>query len=815
MSRVEPENVAGPALSSGAVLGNRLRLEEPLSFLADQRLWRALDLRTRSIHAVEVLGAVSQGALPALFARGRGFAPARVNLQPFYRYETIAGFLYAIAGYDERLTQPGVLSAAQELEQDLPVTKTWLHTLFRAAAALDQPNLPPHGAIVPSRIAGSFSQAPLLTGYPYALEVFSTRDRPFLSPQRLRHQSPLSTDDTYGLAAISYWLLSLGKEPRALAATSEGLGEIDSARREKKAAPIDWPEGAEFALLSALQEDPARRPQRISLLLDHLDGLLLGGQADAKTTVSTGSTAPSRTAAPRALAPWRVQQLRRRHERFQRFSRERTAGEGAQVSVELQAELKALQADLLRAENDLARRETLFVGEREAFAAQKSALLQQQAALQRQLSEIADQHTRLEEARKALQREEEERKTRERELEQSRGLLRQEAEKQSSDRTLHQQEKNQLVAEQEQLRLGIDRMATERAALVAAQIQAAETERKLGAAREELTRREQALGLVQQELTKISGTADVRQWDFFVQQLRASKVDHERRLAALAKQESQENASRPNELAATGNSEVSTAQKEPSSPPTERVPAHPGTAPVIGSTGRNEPILAPPLQLAARATLSFSTGRRLHLFGGPALRFGRHGESDVLLVALQNGLVQTSGVNREISRKHFELKVDGTNVTLMDGWSDDGKPSQHGLCVDGRRVMPGGVLLRAGMMISVTTRQPSGAVPHWMLSFLSSTNGLPDPGSKSTPGAIFLRRLDDAPDDVLMILSKAALSAVGGEELTPPGTLLIRQGAAFAWKTSEREDPLAIGPSRFTGINVLSVGWCSPTVALA
>lgn len=809
--------MAPPALQTGAALGTRLRLEEGLPFLPDGRLWRAVDLHTRAVHAVEVLGPISGRSVPSLLSRRNALSLAHPHLQPFYRYEEIDGLLYSVSGYDDRLATPPSFQAADDRWQNVAVTKSWLRTLFEAVRVLHQRGLPAHGAIVPSRIAGNSTSLPLLTGYPYAQGDLSTSDRAFLSPQHRRAQPPEHADDVYSLAALAFWLFSLGKEPKPEATVPELIGQMDAARREKGVAPLAWPEGAEFALLSGLQEDRAKRPPNAVEFLVNLEPFLLPDKNPSVTSASaTTSAIAARSFIARAPAPWRRQQLRRRQERLSRLAGDNHAAISSETPVELLPQLKTLQAELQRLENDLIRRETLLAGEREAFSAQKATLLERDKEVQRDANAAADQRAQIKQARERLEQQQEEQRSRERELDGVRDALRREEETQVSTRNAVQQEKNRLIAEKEQLQRRSDQLTTRQTELAAMEAQTTQTERALSDQREGLSHREQALGLVQQELTKISGTSDVRQWDFFVQQLRATKADLERRTAAMAKREIEEASGRGAALLAA-NATLDSADSKTSIKP-EADPSR-ASPPVLSGTASPPPVesvLAPERALTVRATIGFSNNRRLHLFGGPHLRFGRHGDSDVLLVALQNGVVQTTGVNREISRKHFELKVDGARVNLIDGWSDDGRPSQHGLCVDGKRVAVGGVLLRPGMLISVTTRLTGGAVPHWKVNFLSSSDGLPDVGAKKELGAIFLKRLDDAPDDILMILSKAALSAVGGAGLIPEGTLLVKQGGSFIWKVGEAdEELLAVGPSRFPGVTVLSVGWCSPTVALA
>jgi hypothetical protein len=202
------------------------------------------------------------------------------------------------------------------------------------------------------------------------------------------------------------------------------------------------------------------------------------------------------------------------------------------------------------------------------------------------------------------------------------------------------------------------------------------------------------------------------------------------------------------------------------------------------------------------------------------MRFGRHAESDFMLVVLARGRSSNLGASREISRKHFELQISPAGLRIIDGWSDDGKASQHGVCINGRPVPPDGAALRHGTILSITTRAPGRSVPHWRVTLVPA----PVPAarvqdSEPVPAPPFssaiLRRLDDAPDDICIFLETVPLRNLDPDEPENSPIVLNRTPEGIAWVNGSQQMLLSEGSSPAPGINVVSVGRLLPFSALA
>jgi hypothetical protein len=221
-----------------------------------------------------------------------------------------------------------------------------------------------------------------------------------------------------------------------------------------------------------------------------------------------------------------------------------------------------------------------------------------------------------------------------------------------------------------------------------------------------------------------------------------------------------------------------------------------------------------------RCTLGLPNGRRLHLFCGQSMRFGRHAESDFVLVALARGRSPNVGASREISRKHFELQLSPDGLRIVDGWSSEGKASQQGVCIDGQRVPAKGAELRHGSVLSVTTRAPSGSVPHWRIALVPTPASAVRVGESATPlappfSAAMLRRMDDAPDDICIFLDTVTLRSVDSDEPANSSVALHRTPNGIAWVDGAEPILLAEGNSPAPGVEVVSVGRLVPFGASA
>jgi pSer/pThr/pTyr-binding forkhead associated (FHA) protein len=359
----------------------------------------------------------------------------------------------------------------------------------------------------------------------------------------------------------------------------------------------------------------------------------------------------------------------------------------------------------------------------------------------------------------------------------------------------------------------------------------AQTEDLLKTHSNEVDQREKSLADLQQTLTVLSGSAATGQWKAFVDQLAATKREQEQRAARFAAEEKKLQAMRAELVAASAKvpaldaSIKKTALEFDSNESTRLGPPIKGGLPPLDQPAI-EPVVhahtEPPIFNATpppppeyqrdirKATLGIA-GRRLHLFAGPAVRFGRHGTTDVLLVAMLNGQTQpTLALNREISRKHFEVTVDPNEAYVRDGWSDGTTPSQHGLCVDGRRVPTVNTPMRTGNLLSVTTRAPARSVPHWRV-LVSPRSPQATQGSQAPVNALYLQRLDDVPDDILVVLTTVSLAELGFTDPALEGVSICRQALGFAWKIGGETLPFVAGPTPVKGVSLISLGWNSPT----
>lgn len=230
------------------------------------------------------------------------------------------------------------------------------------------------------------------------------------------------------------------------------------------------------------------------------------------------------------------------------------------------------------------------------------------------------------------------------------------------------------------------------------------------------------------------------------------------------------------------------------------------------------PVDSPPPQ-PSTAALVFRSGRRLHVYSGRVIRFGRHAQSDFVLLPFIRGPHQPS-VIREISRKHFELRIESSQLWVRDGWSDEDKPSQHGVFIDGRRVPAGGTDVPDGAILSVTTRPPSRFVPHWKVTLLTSENRSVGRGESTTAGfaraesrlaAVYLHRLDEAPGDICILVHRAVLKEMGIDDGEYRDAILSAVRGGILWTLNGKECLLTNGATPYPGVTVVSSPWLAPS----
>ncbi len=772
-------------LQSGVIIGGRLRLERPLSGDTASPLWLVTDLRNRGIHALEFL--------PSSSARCEHLVhPRHPNLLAFYRCEAAGSEVAAVTAYHDSLDEPALGINLDRLNVAAPVALRWLSGIAEALAALHEAGLPAHGAIRPSRIRVGSGGDALLTGYPYAADTDGKADEIFLSPQRRLGATPDVSDDVFGWAALAYFILSGGEPPPEV---NESTGTqpfaLDQLRQARSLPPSGWPAQWEKPLQSALSITPSIRPASLRLLLDAL--------RQSTGQVQAAPVGPIIRPAARRTPSWRLAKV------GPLTVEARDAGTAAggllQTLVDVRADTVTLQ--LLRLELDR-RQEGMLADLQQTQAARAEAerisqhVAAESAALAKARSELAAQAAALAEQRALQSAKETVDQKRTSEQAQAEKQAQQEAKNIARERTRLEQEARALQVQQQSLET--------RTAQLAEVTQQAERKSR------ELEERMAALAISERTLTELCGSSDPADWKRFASRFLSSATKR---------------SFSPVDPDAAGVSKPeSTASTVPAAAPGLEIASAsapgPEPGPITTETTAPMEVLAPIAAVRPlRATLGLPNGRRLHLFAGPVLRFGRHGESDFLLVALLRGQSPNLALVREISRKHFELQLSPTGIRLIDGWSGEAKPSQHGVCIDGRRVTPDGADVRPGCIISVTTRAPSRTVPHWkVLSWsgaprdeAAASRGSDSRHAFSSAGpmsAVFLQRLDDAPDDICVIFKSVRLGDLG---VTEPDLMAIELAvtpAGFAEIQGGQPTLLQEGMSPHPGITLISLGSLSP-----
>jgi hypothetical protein len=204
----------------------------------------------------------------------------------------------------------------------------------------------------------------------------------------------------------------------------------------------------------------------------------------------------------------------------------------------------------------------------------------------------------------------------------------------------------------------------------------------------------------------------------------------------------------------------------------------------------------PPGEACDRFSVSLPAGRRLHVLAGPKVRFGRGPESDVLLAAFaRDNPAGTLAITREISRKHCEIVVENDRVLLCDGWLDGDGTSKFGTFVEAERAARDGTELHSGKVMRLTSHPPSRVIPHWKVIVVdrSALRGMPAAMAGALAGgerimAVLLKRLDDVPDDILIVPRGCDLRALGFSEEV---SWLWRQAERFCVQHADKPENLS------------------------
>lgn len=237
---------------------------------------------------------------------------------------------------------------------------------------------------------------------------------------------------------------------------------------------------------------------------------------------------------------------------------------------------------------------------------------------------------------------------------------------------------------------------------------------------------------------------------------------------------------------------------------------------------------APPAAAAAgaegdRLTLLLeSSGRRLHVFAGAAVTFGRSEQCDMPLIAVfANNQKATAMANRTLSRRHFQIHWREGQPEVVDGVPDPqsgvAAPSTHGIHLKGSKVTSAGLTEATGGILRVSASAEAPHIPHWRVGVIDAFSQLklelPKDLSRAQleahrwPG-LFLQRLDAVPDDVLLLQGAASLKLLG---YGPSGHWLARAGQGFALHTPNGVQALSPGQVLLPGLRVLSFGQIEAT----
>jgi hypothetical protein len=750
-----PSHLTNEDWVAGGMLWNRLRLDARLE--GDPPRWTATDLRAGSRHLVSVLPLnLAPGDWEQrLGAYSDAAAAAHPNLLPYYRHERLAESLVVISGYHVAVEEPSPTPA--QLAVDLPFTLRALGGLGLALAELHERGLRPHGAVEPDQIHVSKTAGVVLAGYPHAADFSSTGSKGL----RRSSSEPLApVDDIYGWAALAYLWLTGGVSPPAAALISLPEHSIEHLRQQRGLPATGWSTGWEEALRQAL--GPAHeRPTRLLDLLESCHALT-GGDWLTLPVQRQIWPSPREAAAPRTPPSWR--------RRATRLAERRAALPPEAPPVEAPI---FILAQILEERAQVAR-------DREALSSAQAALDAQRQELEQLREQQADRERQLHETADTLDQ--------------------------------RQQTLAQAQADLDQKYSSLEQRSLELSAVRTALDERAAT---LDRAVQDLEARQDQWRAVQTTARELLGINDAPDLAAFVRRL----ADYQNELHRTRERQQQEQArleamaAQPAFAASGSNSPPAASEPSVATPPPSAA-ASPPASPAAAIAGGTTPSVSPPPSLSAppappgpddlptlpKVVLRLGN-RHLHVVSSNVVRFGRHASSDILLLAMTGDRSQPSlSINREISRKHFELRLGREGVWVLDGWSDEGRPSQHGLCIDGRRVPEAGAMLESGSLLSVTTRAPSRAVPHWRVSVSRPASNRGD----AMPSAVLLRRLDESTDDVLVLVEAIPLRRLGLDEVAGEQDQLIRRRDGLTWSVGDQQTPVVTGATPFAQVTVLS-----------
>jgi hypothetical protein len=78
---------------------------------------------------------------------------------------------------------------------------------------------------------------------------------------------------------------------------------------------------------------------------------------------------------------------------------------------------------------------------------------------------------------------------------------------------------------------------------------------------------------------------------------------------------------------------------------------------------------------------------------------------------------------------------------------------------------------------------------------------------------VLLQRLDDAPDDILILLETLALRDLGWADVAYQDASLILRPGGILWKIGAQEIPVSEGPSPLPDVSTVSLGFLSPSLS--
>jgi len=290
----------------GATWFGRLQLEVALESRVPAARWRVKDLRTGTIHTLEIL--------PREQIVRLSDADRAQLVEPFI-HATVPGLLshcrlegtwpayQAISAFDAVLASASLAHLPRPFQVEPALALRWFFSAGETVAQLHDAGLRAHGAVVPSRIWTRPDGSVLLTGYPFAIWSDVSSEENFLSPQRRKGAPPDPSDDVFSLGALGYHLLTGGQPPPdSTPAADRG---IDYARTQSGLPATGWARGWDQPLLAALAPQATLRPSSLRALLARLSELT--GQVLPESSKNRlGPKGPVSSRRVRRPASWRV-----------------------------------------------------------------------------------------------------------------------------------------------------------------------------------------------------------------------------------------------------------------------------------------------------------------------------------------------------------------------------------------------------------------------------------------------------------------------------------------------------------------------------